>query len=688
MGAGISIDYDGHPKRSFEDLMGTYSNVYFYLDDILKDKKSFEEVYQDLLDLLKYKFEDPKIRNMPIKFYIHHGDEKNDKGKKVKPRELTVRHFLSNLILWYAFMECDCYDIMDETFIFNFKNASQDDITNYMDDMILPNITDIDFHTQSRIIDEITHHMTAISRAFSPIFGLGVSVYSIIQADKRNPRIGELMHEKLDPNLQPVEIEKELNARTSELIDLFVRDSDNDLKSLFQSGNNLSTGQFKEIAIMIGLKSDINGTTVPHLIDRNILVDGLNTPSAYYLDAMSGRKSLIMSKTKMGEPGAFSKKATTAATAVQLRRDYLRCNTSKPVTYHINDDKFLKMLDRRYYYDENGELKMLNYKKDKDLIGHDIMFRSPCTCASKDGICSACYGGLFELNKDLYSAGAYAAMKVTEPLGQRVLSSKHLQMTHSDPIVMSDEFQEYFELYSNDITMKSNIDSDEELFIQIPEILKEETEDTVDYYCTSFNLMDFNGKTLYPVCEKSGAKLYLSDQLASMVLKQRDPSRPISLDAFDDDSAVLFNVEVKSQELTKPIKNINRLLNTNDRMGCETIDEVLQTMAEQQLEAGIDYNFVHMEMLVRSLIRKRSNVYEEPDFGPNGDLNDYIILRLNDALFKNPSPVISLSYGYLKKQLLSPEFYEKHKTSHLDPLFVSNVASIIPDTPEETSVMV
>lgn len=685
MGAGISIDYDGHPKESFETLMERYKGVYFFLDDILSSKESLERTYQDLLDILKYKFEEKEVRTMPIYFYIHHGDEKDDPKKK-KVHKLQIRHFLSNLILWYAFTECDCIEILDDSFIFNFKNASLNDITNYIDDMILPNISDIDYHTQSRIVDEITHHMTAISKAFSPIFGLGVSVYSIIQADKRNPRIGELMHQKLDPNLQPVEIEEELNKRTKELIDLFVADEDNDLKPLFQSGNNLSTGQFKEIAIMIGLKSDINGNTVPHLIDKNILVDGLCTPSAYYLDAMSGRKSLIMSKTKMGEPGAFSKKATTAATAVQLRRDYLKCNTSKPVTYHINDDLFLKMLDSRYYYDDNGDLKMLNYKTDKHLIGHDVMFRSPCTCASKEGICAYCYGGLFELNKDLFSAGAYAAMKVTEPLGQRVLSSKHLQMTHSDPISMSPEFQEQFELYSNDITMKSNAESDEELFIQIPEILKEETEDTVDYYCTYFNVLDFSGKILYPIREESGAKLYLSDQLVALVQKQKDRSKPISLDSFDDDTSVLFNVEVKSQELTRPIKNINRLLNTNDRMGCTTIDEVLQTMAEQQLEADIKYNFVHMEMMIRALIRKGSNVYEEPDFGPNGDPNDYVILRLNDALFKNPSPVISLSYGYLKKQLLSPEFYEKSSNSHLDPLFVSKLSEVIPD--DEDSMMV
>ncbi len=671
MAIGVDIDYHGHPKSSFEDLIRKYTGVYLCLDDVLQDKKHYIEVYQDLLDILKYAFEVKEVRERPIHFILHHGDD-----PKKQKYTLELRHFLSNMIFWYAFMECDCYEAIQPCHIHDFRGASLEQNVEFIDNMILPAIEDVDFPTKSRIVEEITHHMTAISQAFAPLFGLGISVYSIIQADKRNPRIGELMHEKLDPTMQPTEIEAELNKRTQELIDLIVEDPDNDLKPLFKSGNALSTGQFKEIAIMIGLKSDINGSTVPYLIKQNILVDGLNSPSAIFLDGMSGRKALIMSKTKMGEPGAFSKKATTAATLVQLRRDYKRCNTQKPITYLIRDAKFLKMLDKRYYYDENGNLKMLDYRKDTDLIGHRIMFRSPCTCASRDGICACCYGGLFELNHDLYSAGAYGAIKITEPLGQHVLSSKHLQMTHSDPIEMSEDFSKLFELYSNDITIRPDADSDEDLYLKLGEVHAEESEDSTEYYCTSFDVVNMAGMRVFHVQENSGAKMYLTPDL--LVAYKRAKDKPIALDSFDDESSVLFNVEVKNKELTRPIKNINSLLNTKYKMGCTTIDEVCQMMAEQQLEAGINYNFVHFEMLIRALIRKGTNVYEEPDFGPNGDPEDYTILRLNDALFKSPSPTISLSYGYLKRQLLSPEFYEKRQPSHLDPLFVTNLAHVLP----------
>ena len=84
-------------------------------------------------------------------------------------------------------------------------------------------------------------------------------------------------------------------------------------------------------------------------------------------------------------------------------------------------------------------------------------------------------------------------------------------------------------------------------------------------------------------------------------------------------------------------------------------------------------------MMIRGLLRKKSNEMEEPDWTANGDPNDYKILRLNDALFKNPSPVVSLSYGYLRKQLRSPEFYKKTAPSHLDPLFVSKLSETITD---------
>lgn len=665
------IDYNSKPKKEFDTLLNMYNDHNtLIIDNILHDKDTYQEIYQDILDICKYAYEKKEIRERLIKFKFHTSD--------TKVHKLQLRHFLSNLIMWYGFMEAENSDIMNETYIHDFSNSNIGKIMDYMNDYILPAISDLDIYSQNKVIDEIVQNMTAISAAFLPLIGSGISIYSIREAEKRNPEIGKIMHGKIDPNLQPIEIEEELSKRTDKLIQYFCEDNKNDLVPLFKSGNLLSKGQFKEIAVMIGLKSDVNGNTIPFLIDKNILVDGLNTPSSYYLVGESGRKSLIMSKTKMGEPGAFSKKVTTNTTAAKLRDDYQMCNSQRPIWYTIDSDEFLKMLDKRWYYDEKGEMHQIVYIKDKDLIGKTLRFRSPCTCTSKEGVCAYCYGGMFEINKDLVSAGAYAATKETEPLGQTILSSKHLQMTHSNAITFNEDFDRDFELSSDEITLKDDT-VDEDISIILNDVYEEETEDTSTFYCTSFSVVDENSKTIFNVQEESGAKLYLTDQILNLWKKLKDKKKPISLDIFDDDSVVLFNVEIKNKELTKPIKNINKLLNTNDKVGCKTLDEVCQMLARMKLEAGIKYDFVHSEMMIRELLRKKSNEMEFPDFSFNGDWDDYVILRLNDALFKNPSPTISLSYGYLRKQLLSPEFYEKSATSHLDPLFVENLSEVLID---------
>lgn len=664
------IDYTSKPSSSFEDLLQQYKTSVIVIDDVLMDRSTYTSTFQDILDICKYGYEIKEIREMPIHFIFHDGDK--------EVLTLQLRHFLSNLTLWYGFMESDTSDILDRSYIHDFTNSNIGKIMAYMDEMILPAISDLDIYSQNKVIDEIVHNMTAISAAFLPLIGSGISIYSIYQAEKRNPEIGTIMREKIDPNLQPAEIEKELSDRTDRLIELFSKDHDNDLAPLFKSGNLLSKGQFKEISVMIGLKSDVNGNTIPHLIPQNILVDGLSTPSTYYLVGESGRKSLIMSKTKMGEPGSFGKKITMNTTGAVLRKDYVICNSQRPIWYTIDSDKFLRMLDKRWYYDEMGEMHQVVYQKDKDLIGKTLRFRSPCTCNSKDGVCAYCYGGMFEINKDLASAGAYAATKESEPLGQMILSSKHLQMTHSNPVMFNEEFHRDFDLNSDEITLKDDL-LDEDLSIVLIDVREEESEDTSAFYCSGFDVISEQNHTVFHVQEESGAKLYLTEQLLSLWKKLRDKKKPISLDSFDDDSSVLFNVEIKNKELTRPIKNINKLLNTNDKVGCRTLDEVCQMMARMKLEAGIEYDFVHDEMMIRQLLRKKSNELEFPDWGFDGDWEDYTILRLNDALFKNPSPTISLSYGYLRKQLLSPELYVKNAPSHLDPLFVEQLSSVLPE---------
>ena len=284
-----SIDYYSAPTKTLDELLSAYnSKMYLIMDDVLASHKSFRFVYQDLLDILKLGFEKKEIRTYPIRFKFHSKDKKY--------HTLEVRHLLSNLIFWQSFIDMDQQEVLDESFIIDFRFLTQDRIIDYINNKILPYHPG-DFASKNKCVDEICYAMSAISNAFSLLMGLSVNIYDIIDTEKRHPEITDLMFTPFDASKQPVEIEEELKSRSLSLIDIFKADQkDNVMKPFFAAGNILSPDQFKEMFVRIGFKSDINGHTIPNMIDSNFLVTGLSTPSSLYINSMGGRKAMLLTK--------------------------------------------------------------------------------------------------------------------------------------------------------------------------------------------------------------------------------------------------------------------------------------------------------------------------------------------------------------------------------------------------------
>lgn len=402
----LKIDYHGHPKKPFRQLVKEYTSRFLILDDVLSSEETFQYIYQDLLDILKYGLEFKQVRELPISFIIHEGDPSDVDHL----HQLEVRHFFSNMVLWYAFMKMDRVDIMDESFIVDWKGKPVKYIGTYIDEKIVPNY-DGDFHSCNAIVDEIVHHVKAISSAFCMILGYSASIYDIMKAEESDPEIHELLYGHIDSSLQPKEMEEILAEKNDRLMAAFAR-ADSDLRPLLLSGNNLSKDQCREIFLRIGFKADMTNRTVPWFLDSNLLITGIDKPADFYIIAGGGRKALMDTKLSMAKPGAMSKKMNHNTTPIMLRKDHEHCNSTRPIYYTIEDEDFLTLLDKRWYYDENGEMKLLDAKTDKHLIGKSLGFRSPCTCNSKEGICEACYGTLFDINSDLFSQGSLAAKPI------------------------------------------------------------------------------------------------------------------------------------------------------------------------------------------------------------------------------------------------------------------------------------
>ena len=666
------IDFNGHPLKTQDELDKLYPpDILLIIEDVLESNKTFQLIFQELVDIMKYGFEKGEVR----KRIIHYKFRKDEK----EIRSMQLNHLISNLIFWHPLIEVDKIELLDESWIFDFSTFNTKTLMNYINEKLLP-IYDTDFASKNVMVDEVYYYITSISHAFCLLMGMGISLYDLHQLEERDPEVSHLMRDPVDQSLEPYEAEEELNRRNKRLISKLVNDPlNNDYKPFFASGTGLKEAQFREYIVRIGFKSDINGNTVPIFIDNNFLLHGLSKPSYLYLNALSGRKSLILSKLSMGQPGAFSKKTAYNAVSSFLREDYEMCDSIYTVDYTIKNDEFLKLLDGRYYYDMRGNLCLLDYNADKSLIGKVVRFKSPATCNSKDGVCKYCYGHMFDINKGLASAGAYAALKITEPIGQAVLSSKHSQTTSSNELKFTEGYDNIFETTSSTINLRDDSELDNDVYLRLNNVQIEEMDDSEFYYVESFDLINSKGELIQHVEEENGAKFYLNDNLINLYkqkTKIRNTEAIFSLDDLEEEES-LFTIEVKNKELTEPLKIFTKILNTHEHMGAKTISDVCQIFAEKLIQMGIKYELVHAEMIIRSLIRKKSNIFEFPDFSMGGNLNDYQILKLDEAQLYNPSALVSMPYGYLKRQLLSPELYEKHATGPLDALYVSELSKYL-----------
>lgn len=259
-----------------------------------------------------------------------------------------------------------------------------------------------------------------------------------------------------------------------------------------------------------------------------------------------------------------------------------------------------------------------------------------------------------------------------------MLSTKHDQQAKSNIITMNEGFNDYFDLSSGEISLSEETDLDESIAIRLDTVTIEEQDDATSYYVKAFDLVDVDGNVISHVEETNGASMYLTEPVVNLYNKAKDKTAPISLESLDD-SEPLFIVEISSKEVTGPIKLIKSILTNASHGGAKTLDEFHQIYAKTMLSIGIKYDFVHGECILRSLIRKKSNITEFPDWGRNGDHSDYQLMHLHSALSNNPSPLIRISTGYLKKHLQSTDLYKVSAPSHMDAFFVEQLSRYIDD---------
>ena len=145
------------------------------------------------------------------------------------------------------------------------------------------------------VIADMLYRLGTISNDFTLLLGLTINLETFMDVADRIPRFNEILHMKLDPDMQPNEIEELLDEIEKEEIDILMNDPvGNLIQPILRSGSGIKTKQLRELTAVGGLKPDLYGNTMPVPITSNFLIGGLGSIPNYYIDAAAARKAVIM----------------------------------------------------------------------------------------------------------------------------------------------------------------------------------------------------------------------------------------------------------------------------------------------------------------------------------------------------------------------------------------------------------
>lgn len=657
--------------ETISDLQEYVSGLYV-INKYWESKEIYNQFQNRIRNIMRGAIDKKELREYPIKFKFYESD--------TPVHELQLRRFLYNVYIWYPFCEIYGYDgavtedcIIEPEQIPKVNDFLYDHITTILEKYRVKQ-THI-----NRCMADVTYMLSSISLDFSFFMGLHFEEYHF-QKLYENEEVRKMIECTFSSEMQPFEIESQLNAYERRLIEIIVSDPTNPIGVILRAKTGMKTKQLREFMIAIGLRPSLTGEVITTPIENGLLVNGLNKPSYMYIDALGARKPLLANNKDMGPVGYFGKTLNLAVRTLEVSREIVDCETPHYVTYDVKSEQHLKLLVGKWYYDEESDELSMIQRKDTKFIGKKIKVRSAVTCCcGQNKVCPTCIGNIINLNWDISEGfSTFITEEYSKNVEQNVLSTKHLLTTKSERIEFSPEFHRLFRLDGEEIKFLDDVKDVKDLTIMInPEEIKKVEEfdpnSTYNTYIDTGRFQILNEKTgeIMDVSVKNGKKLFIRTETSS-IMDVNDGTIPLK--DIEEDQAI-FEVCIENNELVKPFYDLIALLDTENRdMDDITIDNLSQRFLDIFVEAGLDVSIAAGELALNRLCRKPDNCRKRPNFGKK-KLPDYHFFALSKIVEENGSPTVGLTFEQLLRQMTRLDIDERNDTSYMDPLFREDVST-------------
>ena len=265
----------------FNELIKNYDNTKKFLnnkaiviDTLFNDKKNYNNIFKEYYSIVEENF---KNKNKNIKLSL--------RGMEFS---IKLNSFIVHMILWKPYLYFK--QTFNPKFIIKTSHMDSDVISKYGDMIIDEFLNEENQMELNNCLSEIIEELGYISLDFNFAICNTINLYDKIQLAKRNKLYNDLIHTKFDEENQTTdEIEQLMNQKANQLFDILATE-DNCFHDYINSGEGANKGQLTQFEISVGPKPSLSGAVFPKIVNTNFLVDGLQTPSDYFIDASGGQR--------------------------------------------------------------------------------------------------------------------------------------------------------------------------------------------------------------------------------------------------------------------------------------------------------------------------------------------------------------------------------------------------------------
>lgn len=658
--------------------------------------EEFDALYYKVYYALCATIKKPMCKGFRVKFKFYPEDEVTF--------DLSLNKLLLNLNAWRPLVELSQIEkfynrrikVFDESFIIG--TMMSDRLRVGLESKVMQILSDygVSFDSRSLLLKTVIERYQEASIEFAITDqGAIMTLESIFLDDyMKSNKIKELNNMQIPQTMQTVEVEDLLRVKTNELItELGV--TKNPIWYVSKAGNHIKPKQVQELFLSYGQIPDVSGNVIPYTMQGNGFSTGYKDPATYYVAATGSRLSSIMNKEHMGEAGYLSRNLILMSRTLKLSNTMFDCGTKHMLPLFVKDSTFLHRLENKWFCEYLGQpLQVLHYDQCKHLIGKKIWVRSLITCAGGDEVCHVCYGKDSHLVTNMPGMAIFNTEVYSEPVGQNILSTKHLLFTSANKISFNNSFNKYFKFNAGDVYLKEREEWDmnipfNDLCIRIEEdnLVPVNRNDMTEYNTFGNNLE--SPFYVYNIKTKEYDKIEIDDyesmfvdapsmKYFKLIADKNQGGKhyyEVPLEVLSSElEGRIFSINIKNNGLTDNLYMIMDLLNKNANK-YDDYSVLAQEFFEVLINAGINCRHVQAEVILNRLIRDADNLYSRPNFNQFGNPR-YKILTLNQALLNTKAPTIGLSFQEIKRQLLSDSLYEeKNGSSYLDPLYADKIST-------------